>query len=88
MTNCVNCGAVLHGNKCEYCGTEYNGNSIIANFDKCTHPGVLTIGERQYEVYIGCVEGTVMGPNVSRTPDGRLMRRDCVMKHKFTLIEL
>lgn len=24
MTNCVNCGAVLHGNKCEYCGTEYN----------------------------------------------------------------
>lgn len=23
-TNCVNCGAVLHGNQCEYCGTEYN----------------------------------------------------------------
>lgn len=27
MTNCVNCGAPLHGNKCEYCGTEY-GNLI------------------------------------------------------------
>lgn len=24
MTNCVNCGAPLHGNICEYCGTEYN----------------------------------------------------------------
>jgi hypothetical protein len=23
-TNCVNCGALLHGNQCEYCGTEYN----------------------------------------------------------------
>ena len=21
--NCVNCGAPLHGDKCEYCGTEY-----------------------------------------------------------------
>lgn len=21
--NCVNCGAVLHGNYCEFCGTEY-----------------------------------------------------------------
>jgi len=20
LTNCVNCAAVLHGNKCEYCG--------------------------------------------------------------------
>lgn len=23
MTNCKNCGAVLVGNKCEYCGTDY-----------------------------------------------------------------
>lgn len=23
MTNCKNCGAPLHGNRCEYCGTEY-----------------------------------------------------------------
>jgi len=21
--NCVNCGAILTGNKCEYCGTKY-----------------------------------------------------------------
>lgn len=24
ITNCVNCGAPLHGSACEYCGTEYN----------------------------------------------------------------
>lgn len=23
MTNCINCGAPLHGHVCEYCGTEY-----------------------------------------------------------------
>ena len=22
-TNCKNCGAILHSNRCEYCGTEY-----------------------------------------------------------------
>lgn len=29
MTNCKNCGAPLHVNKCEYCGTEYG------NFKNC-----------------------------------------------------
>ena len=24
LTNCKNCGAVLHGNKCEFCDTEYD----------------------------------------------------------------
>lgn len=23
MTNCINCGAPINGNKCEYCGTVY-----------------------------------------------------------------
>lgn len=23
ITNCKNCGAPLHGSKCDYCGTEY-----------------------------------------------------------------
>lgn len=23
MNNCINCGAPLHGSKCEYCGTVY-----------------------------------------------------------------
>lgn len=32
-SNCVNCGAVLHGNICEYCGKEYNNNCISATFN-------------------------------------------------------
>ena len=28
LTNCVNCGAPLHGNKCEYCGTEYRRRCV------------------------------------------------------------
>lgn len=34
MTNCVNCGAPLHGNICEYCGTEYGQNHSETNSDK------------------------------------------------------
>lgn len=33
MTNCVNCGAPLHGNICEYCGTEYGHNHAEKNSD-------------------------------------------------------
>lgn len=32
MTNCINCGAPLHGGKCEYCGTEYE-NSILEKME-------------------------------------------------------
>ena len=35
--NCINCGAVLHGNKCEYCGTEYTGETITAKFNENSH---------------------------------------------------
>lgn len=31
MTNCINCGAPLHGNKCEYCGTECGNNFDFNN---------------------------------------------------------
>lgn len=27
-TNCKNCGAVLKGSTCEYCGTKYNKRTI------------------------------------------------------------
>ena len=38
-SNCVNCGAVLHGNICEYCGTEYNNNCIYAKFNERDYIG-------------------------------------------------
>ena len=31
MTNCKNCGAPLHGSRCEYCGTEYPVNVVYDN---------------------------------------------------------
>lgn len=47
MTNCKNCGAVLHSGKCEYCGTEYevttttlydeDGNTILEETTVNTH---------------------------------------------------
>lgn len=29
MTNCINCGAPLQGNRCAYCDTEYNNVELI-----------------------------------------------------------
>lgn len=39
MTNCKQCGAPLHGYKCDYCGTEYK-DKFIPHFrvDYCEHP--------------------------------------------------
>lgn len=36
--NCVNCGAVLHGHVCEYCGTEYH------HYEQHKTEGDLTFG--------------------------------------------
>lgn len=51
MTNYINCGAVIHGNKCEYCGTEYNGNKIIASFGKSDYMGILKLGDEEINIY-------------------------------------
>ena len=87
MTNCVNCGAPITGHKCQYCGTEYNGNGVAANFSESDYTGVLTIGGKEYQVYLGCMEANLLcGANTGRDMHGRLHRGE--IKHKFTLIEL
>lgn len=43
MTNCVNCGAILHGNVCEYCGTEYGGSKEKSKSD-----------EPEFDAWIDC----------------------------------
>ena len=89
MTNCINCGAVLRGNKCEYCGTEYLADGIHASFGEKDWQGTLTVGGNTYEVYIGNMECKVIdGPLSGRMMDGRYYRDKPVQKHKFTLIEL
>lgn len=29
QSNCKNCGAPLHGSRCEYCGTEYGSSPVL-----------------------------------------------------------
>lgn len=58
MTNCKNCGAVLTGGKCEYCGTKYEtitetlysdcGIEIEIEIDNILNPNLpLTKNERR-----------------------------------------
>lgn len=85
-TNCVNCGAPLTGNKCLYCGTEYNGRGLSAVFDREDWTGVLTVGGKEYQVYMGSMSTEDIGC-VSRNIMGELVYHPN-MKHEFTLIEL
>lgn len=44
MTNCKNCGAPLHGGKCEYCGTEYDSIGI-APINPRIYPKSISVHE-------------------------------------------
>ena len=90
MTNCINCGAPLHGRKCDYCGTEYNeqGN-IEAEFDPTDGIGVINIMGQKFTCYVAEMEAiTVSGPNAGRDMSGRMHRDIIGYKHKFTLVEI
>lgn len=86
LTNCVNCGAPLHGSKCEYCGTEYNGNNITADFSKDSVFGTLTISGVTYRVYLSETEIN-NSIESGRGIDGKLIKPIMHRTHKFTLIE-
>lgn len=88
MTNCVNCGAVLRGNKCEYCGTEYDENGIFANFGKDDYIGTIKLGNEEVNVYVGSMESNVVNLISCTTLDGRTYIDKPIMKRKFTLIEI
>ena len=88
LTNCVNCGAPLHGNKCEYCGTEYTADDgITAKFADGSSFGTLEIGSAKYECYIGSMEAHQLYVGAGRDMNGRLVRSPMALKHKFVLIE-
>lgn len=89
MTNCVNCGAPLHGNQCMYCGTVYEGRNVIAEFGHEDWVGILKVGDREYKCYIGAVEITpIFSPFSGRDMSGKLHIEKVVEKRKFTLIEM
>lgn len=88
MTNCVNCGAILHGDKCEYCGTEYNNNGICACFDKDDYMGTIKIGNEEINVYIGSMEGYLFDDYSWIDGQGKIHRNKSKIKRSFTLVEI
>ena len=89
LTNCVNCGAVLHGRKCEYCGTEYGRSGFVCNLgvNECT--GTIRFDGKEYQVYLGNVEGHLLcGGNSGRDMTGKLHIENPRIKRTFTLIEI
>ena len=84
---CVNCGAEVIGDKCEYCGTHYNGHRITATFGCDDHFGMLQIGGSQYKVYISRVDIESVAEQPGRDINGRLMPPKVTRKRIFTLVE-
>lgn len=88
FTNCVNCGAVLHGHKCEYCGTEYLDRKIVADMSDAGMYGQLKIGGNTYEVYLSKMEGEPICSGPYRDEKGKLHVENMTTKHKFTFVEV
>lgn len=88
LTNCVNCGAPLHGSTCEYCGTRYAGDKVQACFGEGQAAGTLTVGGNEYKVYLGAVDVAPIDGRMWRGWDGQLHRVEGWARHKFTLVEL
>lgn len=89
MNNCINCGAPLHGSKCQYCGTEYGNNGFVCNFDRNDFTGTIRFDGKEYQVYLGKVEGNmVCCGNSGRDITGRMRLDNPIIKRKFTLIEM
>lgn len=76
ITNCPNCGAPLHGMKCEYCGTELKGNFVKVDIGESPY-GTLNIGGHDYKVYFNtftCENLDFMPECFERDVNGRLIR--------------
>ena len=83
---CINCGALLTGNKCEYCGTEYGGQGFTG--DITAYSGEITVNGQTFRCYIGKIETMpIYSQSSGRTADGTLVANPVAMKRKLTLIE-
>ena len=85
---CVNCGAPLHSNKCEYCGTEYGDAPIKGSFAPDSYYGEMTINGESFKCYIGNIEFYNIDVGCGIDINGRLKRSQVITKRKFTLIEV
>lgn len=87
MTNCVNCGAVLKGNVCEYCGTRYTDNKLTVDIEN-GFTGKLRIADKVYEVYLADVDAKPIIGGPYRDAYGKVHCVQPIFKHKFQLIEI
>lgn len=89
MTNCINCGAILTSNKCEYCGTEYDldkHNNVNLQGNTINDYTVeLVINGEKIKFYIASIDIT-HNVDVDRDNDGHLYY-DGKKKRKLTLIQ-
>lgn len=88
IKNCVNCGAPLRGQKCDYCGTEYGENGDVrVSFDDST--GIVKVGGQEYKCYVSQMEiHPLVSANAGRDMSGRMLRDTVRLIHKFTLVEV
>lgn len=85
---CVNCGAPLHSNKCEYCGTEYGNAPIKGSFAPDSYYGEITINGETFRCYIGNIEFNSIDVGSIRDINGNMTGSKVITKRKFTLIEV
>lgn len=83
---CINCGAPLHGDTCEYCGSHYENKKFSCDIED--YQGTIVIGGNSYNVYVGEVDTYLVGGESYRNADGIIMRESPKPKHKFTLVEM
>lgn len=88
MNNCINCGAPINGNKCEYCGTEYRNSGFYCEFDDNDCTGTLRFDGKEYQVYLGRVDGNLISMGGGRDITGKMQLVNPIIKRKFTLIEM
>ena len=84
----MNCGAPLHSNKCEYCGTEYGEAPFKADFPHQNYFGEIKINGETFKCYISDIKfhNTSLMES-DRDIYGNLLKNDIVTKREFTLME-
>lgn len=81
--NCIHCGALLVGNKCEYCGAEYGLSGAIDSY--C---GEITVDGETIRCYISEIKVDVVRGFEMHDVFGRLMRSADTRKRVITLVEV
>lgn len=91
MTNCINCGAVLTSNKCEYCGTIYetdDKNNVNLQGNTINDYTVELVIEGQkclfYVSEIDIINGEF---DAYRDSNGNIYKQQPRKRRKLTLIQ-